>query len=151
MGIFKKDREALTFVRDNWHIFPTYSIYTTSEKRNLIGANNIYLYSFHKVRRPIINVVNVKTTYFRVYEVTARSLTEPVGLIFFPTLPEGYILRHTPVVLSATGPKASSEAVQRSERKILYSKEAVEILWMSCGVEIITDLGEKLGIHLPNK
>jgi hypothetical protein len=75
-------------------------------------------------------------------------MKEPVGYCFFPSIPENFKLRYTPMAISITGPTCTKDAVLKSERKLAYSNEYVDLIWLSCGAEIVTDLGSRLGVYL---
>lgn len=148
--IYKKDARTLKYLADNWKLFPSYSFYATSRKHNIILNPNksVYIYSLHKVNDIKPMLVNTNLLYFRLYVFKKLGFSNPVGYAFIPTLPDNHIIRYTPVCITATSPKATQDAVINAERRIIYNTDWFDIMWLSCGCEVITDLANKLGVYL---
>ncbi len=138
------------FVQDNYDMFPVKTLYKTNSNKNLIIDNNdsFYIYAIHKVKNPEIEDLEVSLQFFQVFKCLDLEYTNPVGYIFVPTLPKGYIIRYTPVAVVATGSNVSSETFDSSTRESVYKDDHIEILHLSCGCEVITDLSLKLGVWL---
>lgn len=142
-----KDK-ILTFVSDNWEMFPKSCFYQTSYKGELVFNNKkcIYLYSLHKIKDVRIESY-LTTLFFHVYKVFPKDFKEIAGFIFIPSIPKKYKIRYTPVLISVTGPEVNEAVIAGSESKVLIEGEVL-MLWYSCGVEVITNLGEKMGVYI---
>lgn len=139
----------LKYLKKMWHIFDTYSIYQTSDSNSLLTDNSqLYIYSLHKVKKPKFKRIKLDLACFKLYEFTIKDIKEPVGFAIIPNLPNKYILRYTPLSLVATNPSATKERVENADITIIYKNQWIEVLRLNCGVEIITDLGNKLGLYL---
>lgn len=146
----KEEKRQLEFVQGNWRNFPTYIIYQTSCEGSLVlkPEESIFLYSIHKVKRVRIVPTLINSIFFRVFTVKALGMKEPVGFVFIPNGPEARKIRYSPISLVVTTEGATLEAIKRAEKKVLLSNDHLEMYWLSCGVEVVTDLGAKLGVSL---
>lgn len=52
------------------------------------------------------------------------------------------------MALVATLPNASKKSIIESNRKVLFKNSGIELIRLTCGTEIITDLGYKMNIYL---
>lgn len=137
----------LTFVKDNWKLFPLNTLYFTSKSNKLIldEKDKIYLYSIHRIDNIRIEKLDINSTFFKVYKVISNELNLTVGYVF-RVINDRAKIRYTPMCLTATTPECTKKAVDVAERKILYS-DNIYIIWFSCNAEMITFLPTVLGIH----
>ena len=144
------DTDNLKYVVNNWHIFPNGIIYPTSKNKfTLDNSKNIFLFSIHRNPDPLVKKLDTRIANFRVYICYSKALTEHLGYIFIPSLIPNSILRHTPISLIATNPNATFEAVENSSKENLFKTDSIEIFSLpSCGVEVITIIGQKLGVYV---
>ena len=141
-------KSHLRYVKKVWDIFPTYTLYPTSKEKSIIPDEVVYVYSLHKVKQPIYEEYIIQSSCFRLFIFHVKDIKEPTGYCIIPTLPNGYIIRYTPLAIVATNPEATKEAIKASEREVVYKTSSIEFLRMSCGVEIVTDIGHRLDIYL---
>jgi len=149
--IYKKDKKIIQYITNNWQVFPNKVIYPTDYSSVLVLdlEKSVFIYSLSAISNPIITAINCNSLYFRIYKVGELGIKEAAGYIFVPLIPDKFKLRYTPFMLSITGPNSTKENVlENSERKIIFDSEFLQVLWISCGAEIITDLGNKLNINL---
>jgi hypothetical protein len=142
--------KKLKHAKKLWDIFPTYSIYPTSEKQTPIIDYNkaFFIYALHKVKKPRYSEIKLDLSCFRIFSFSVLYYKEYVGFAFIPTLSSSYIIRYTPTAVVATHPDATEEAVRNSEKRLIFHNNAIEILKLSCGTEIITDLGHRMNVYI---
>lgn len=141
--------KELDYVMDNWSLFPQYCFHKTSCS-NIIDLDtnkSIYTYILHNVQSLKPKKMELSTSLFKCYQFTSLAVKTPVGYCFIPQLPEDFIVRFTPVCISATGPSMTKEKIEKAEKRVLHSCE-FDIVQLSCGAEVITDLAVKLGISI---
>ena len=145
-----KLKKKLKYFSKMWNSFPLNLIYLTSEGNSLVPKkeDSVYVYSLYKVDNPFYEELKTKSVCFRIFLFTVLGIKEPVGFLFIPTLPEEYILRYTTMALVATLPNASKKSIIESNRKVLFKNSGIELIRLTCGTEIITDLGYKMNIYL---
>ena len=146
----KRDYKIIDFIVKNWAIFPKNCFYQTGFKGELIFDNKkcIYLYSFHKIHEVKIEYY-LTTLFFRVYKIFPISLSELAGFVFIPSVPSNHKIRYTPMLISVTRPGVTEKSVLNSENKILI-EDRILMLYYSCGCELITNIGEMMGVYLPS-
>ena len=144
------DKKKLKFLTNNWKVFPTKCFYKTNETTNLIFNNekSIFLYSLHKVDYPQPISINVNSTLFRIYKFRLLEYQSPIGYSFIPNLTPKSIVRHTPYNVTHTEEGITKEDIENSSISVLMENKHFELLWFSCGVEILTNLTLKMGCHL---
>ncbi len=143
-------RDNLNFLSENWNIFPTGCIYKTSPTFSFIPKEkqSIYVFSFFKISKPVIKKLNTKSLCFDIYQLSKEDYSEPVGFCFIPSAPKNYLIRPTPIALAAVSPACTKKDIEESERKIIWENKAIQILWLSCGTEIVTNLASTMKIYL---
>jgi len=141
---------SLKFCKKLWHIFPTYTLYKTSRSNSLLPKEEdvIYVYSLSKISNPFYKQLETSSNCFEIYQFFVEGFKEPVGFVIIPTLPIHYIIRYTPLILMATHPDSTSNTLEHSTRKMIYSNNWIELIRLSNGVEFITHLGHTMDINL---
>lgn len=142
------DQTVLNYLSKSWHLFPVKCLHMTSETDAIVlnPQESVYIHSMHRVTNPEPRLVEVNSLCFRLYEFRSITVNSPVGYAFIPVLPPDYMLRVTPYSITATHSDVDIESLEKSDRKILLQTKNFEMLWLSCGVEIISDLWKRMGV-----
>jgi len=144
------EKKQLRFAERNWDQFSTRMIYQTSCEAKLVPElhESIFVYSIHKIKEVRIIPESINSTYFKVFKAKITGLVEPAGFVFIPNRLGKNKIKYSPVSLIVTSETATVDAVSSSEKRVLLKNDYLEMYWLSCGCEVITDLGVKLGISL---
>lgn len=143
-------KRQLTFVKDNWGIFPLKTFYQTSclPVLNLDPNTSVYVYSLHCINNPKFEEVPLGLKCFSVFKFKLLGVSQEIGYCFVPTLPDSYIIRYTPIMIAATSPKVTKKALENSDKKVVLGSRHFDVAQFSCGAEVVTDLTVKLGVTL---
>lgn len=147
----KIDEKVIDYAIENWQKIPTNSLYAINADSKLI-LHNLYkecafVYSFYRIDNPPEpELVEVDSPCFKIYRLSVLTLSKPVGFIFIPTLPEGYFIRYSPYCVIATNKDIDYKSFNKIESRLLFSYDELEMVWMSNGVEVISDIWSKMGI-----
>ena len=134
-----------------WNDFPKRTFYSTSENSDLLLniKSSMFVFSVNRGLNITFKPVDINLVCFEIYAAYTLNITEPIGYVIIPTIPDDYRVRYTPVSLTATNKSVTAEAIISSEMKSLLETKYLEIVWYSCGVEIIADVWQRLGVY-PN-
>lgn len=139
----------LEYAKTNWKVFTPNLMYPISSKPDLILKHYekcSYVYSFYRVDTPNETLLDVNSLYFKIYKMNTLKLPVIVGFTIIPTLPTDYFIRYTPYSIVASRKGVTEKDIKNSERKVIFSHECFEIVYYSCGVEIISDLWSRMGV-----
>lgn len=148
----KNEIKLLDFIVNCWKVIPTNVLYATCAEPIMVINDHLdkcgFIYSFCKLDNPSEpELVETNSACFKVFRLNVLSFTEPIGFIFIPTLPESYKLRYNPFSVVATNNNVTTKSFQNIEKKVLFSYDELELVWLSNGVEIISNIWSKMGIY----
>lgn len=137
----------IDYVSANFHRFPKETFYRTSAYNNIALKDPFYVYVKDSIKNPVIEHQKLDLLYFNLYKVLYPGLKETVGVVLTPCVPKGFICRDSLYSVTVTNPEATTEAVTTSSRLLVYDG-LIQIIRLSCGVEIATTVGLLLGVML---
>lgn len=143
-------REEILYVRKLWQDFPARIFHRTTLEPALIfkPESSLFVYVVHRVKLPKATNLSTESLCFEVVQFNVDEVSEPVGFAFKPIIREDSIVRWTPHIVTVTSPAATKEAIESGGKKIVFSNEWIDLVWYSCGAEVLTDLAHLMGVYL---
>ncbi len=141
-----KEKESLDYIKKFWNNYPLNRIYRTCNNNSILlnSKNSFYVYSKHRVDCDY-KLLELNSLYFKAYKFLNKDFGLPIGYVFFISIPnKNYKIRYTENVLAVTNNQSTYENVHNAERRTLYSDDSIDIKYLSCGVELVTNLSSKL-------
>ena len=139
----------IDYAKANWGSFTPNLFYPISSSSSIIlkDFNRCsYVYSCYRLKALKEKLVECNSIYFKVHQFLTLKKSVVAGFIISPTLPKDYFVRYTPFAIVASNKSISNEDIKNSERRVLFSHSSFEIIWFSCGVEVISDIWQRMGI-----